>query len=269
MKYCWAECCAMFFIVAGGLSALSLAWLMTEDFLRAADMAETNERMIDLSNGFMLSATVALAVILWIMLTPFEYGVKWYRLQQVNGNSVHLRSIFSCYTSIKKFLQVMNLNGMLIIRKMFVFLPLLAVELTAAFIVRFIGAAQNGENNGNAAYNLAFVLFLLLTAALFCINKALCIKYAAAPYIYVNDPDAPPSEIIEKSKKLMEYNSSYLADVMRSLITETAFCMLIFPMVFVIPHMQMIYTAAIAEIIGSDGEEADTNVNDEEQFVTN
>lgn len=254
----------MFFIVAGGLSALALAWLMTEDFLRAADMAETNERMIDLSNGFMLSATIALAVILWMLLTPFEYGVKWYRLQQINGNAVHLRSIFSCYTSIKKFLQVMNLNGMLIMRKMFVSLPLFAVELAALIIVRRIGRAAE-----NAAYNLAFVLLLLLTAALFCIHRALCVKYAAAPYIYVNDPDMPPADIIEKSKRLMEYKSGYIFDVMRSFVAEIAICMLIFPTVFIIPHMQMVYTAAIAEIINSDGGEADKNVNYEEQLASN
>ena len=269
MKYCWAECCAMFFIVAGGLSALVLAWVMIGEFLRTADMTEPTERIIDLSNGFMLSATIALTVILWMTLTPFEYGIKWYRIQQVNGNTVHLRSIFSCYMSIKRFLQVMNLSIMLIMRKMCVFLPILAVELTAVIIVHKIGIAQCSSNSGNAAYNLAFVLLLLLTAVLFCIYRALCIKYAAAPYIYVNDPEQPPAEIIEKSKKLMEYNSGYLFDVMRSFIAEIALCLLIFPIVFIIPHMQMIYTAAIAEIINSDSGEAGKNVNYKEHLTSN
>lgn len=269
MKYCWAECCAMFFIVAGGISVLFLAWIMVGEFLRTAGMTEPGERVINLSNGFMLSAAIALTVILWMMLTPFGYGIKWYRIQQVNGNTVHLRSIFSCYTSIKRFLQVMNLNIMLIMRKMCVLLPIAAVELTAVVIVHKIGIAQCGRNDGNAAYNLAFVLLLLLTAVLFCIYEALCIKYAAAPYIYVNSTETPPAEIIEKSKRLMECSRGYLFDVMRSFIAEIAVCLLIFPIVFIIPHMQMVYTAAIAEIIDSDSGEAGKNVNYEEQLASN
>ena len=180
MKHCWAECCAVFFIIAGGLSALVLVWLMTEDFLRAVDIADTTDKMIDLSNKFMLSSTIALTVLLWMVLTPFEYGLKWYRIQQVNGNSVHLRSIFSCYTSIKKFLQVMNLNSMITLRKLCVFLPVAAVEAAAIYIVRQISTAAN-----STAYNIAFVMLLFLTACLFCIFKALTVKYTAAAYIYM------------------------------------------------------------------------------------
>ena len=163
----------------------------------------------------------------------------------------------------------MNLNIMLSMRKMCVFLPVSAAELTAVVIVRKISIALGGRNSGNTAYNLAFVLLLLLTAVLFCIYRALCVKYAAAPYIYVNEPETPPSEIIEKSKKLMEYNSGYLFDVMRSFIAEIAFCLLIFPIVFIIPHIQMVYTAAIAEIINSNSGEAGKNVSYEEQFSSN
>lgn len=266
MTRCWAECCAVFFIIAGGLSALVLAWLMLEDFLRAVDMADDTAQMIDLSNKFMLSATIALIVLLWMLLTPFEYGLKWYRIQQINGNVVHLRSIFSCYTSFKKFLQVMNLNSMLTLRKMCIFLPLAAVELAAAYIVRKISASAN-----SVAYNIAFVFLLLLTAGLFCIYRAVCVKYTAAPYIYVIEPELPAAEIIEKSRKIMENNSNYLFETLRSMLLPMMTCLMIFPMVFIIPYMQMLYTAAIAEIINSNKETGADSKNEryEEQLTAN
>lgn len=266
MRRCWAECCAVFFITVGGLSALVLAWLMTGDFLLVTDMALSADKTVDLSNKFMLSATIALLTLLWMLVTPFEYGLKWYRMQQINGNAVPLRSIFSCYTSFGKFIQVMNLNGMLTLRKALIFIPLAAVEAAAVYMTHRIGRSGNA-----AAYSTALVFILLLTAGLFCLYKALCLKYAAAPYIYVTEPELPAAEIVEKSKRVMENNGNYLFETARSMLLLVAFCLLIFPTAFILPYMQMVYTAAIAEIINSNEKTEADGENElyEEQLAAN
>lgn len=248
MRYCWGENAAIFFIIAGGAAAVALAWYMTADFLRSCGIA-LSDRRVDLSNGTVLAVTAAALVILFCIADPFLYGVRWYRLQQVRGNSVHARSMFTCYGSWKRAGQIFRLSIYLFLRQLYFIVPLAALLAAGVFFAGRIGA-----DGGSIAYSAAEVLVFLLAGCIICAAAVYNCKYAAAAYLFVLDPDASPKELIDKSVRLSKGRSEYLVDAVLSSAVWLPLCVFIFPMVFVIPYMQMVYTAAVNEIILS-GEE--------------
>ena len=77
MKRCWGECCALFFISAGGITAGIFAWFLTTNYLLAMDIISS------MNDPMALLAAVCVFLIMWIISVPYRYGSRWYRLQQV------------------------------------------------------------------------------------------------------------------------------------------------------------------------------------------
>lgn len=234
---CWGECCAVFFIIAGELFTVALAIMLAYYYLVKFSNSEFPVWLA-------VAITAFLAASLWLAVAPFAYGVRWYRIQQIRGNEVFARSMFSCYASLKKMFQVFKLNSMLTLRK----IPALIMIFGAAGAELYLKAS-----GGNIALS---VIAPLSAAAGLCLLIALGLKYAPVPYLYALEPDASPKELIAKSKRLMKNNYRYLIEAMLSMAGWILPCVLIFPMVFILPYTQMVYTAAINEIIGQNGTEA-------------
>lgn len=259
MRYCWGENAAIFFISAGGIAAVALAWFMTTDFLIASGISDQTGPRADLSNGAVLAATAASLFLLFGIAKPFRYGVKWYRLQQVRGNAVHARSIFSCYGSWKRAGQIFRLDAYLFVRRLYFTAPLAALLGIGVYLVNRIEASEN-----NMAYSAAAVLALLLLGSVICAFAAFNCKYSAAGYLFVLNPDASPKELVDKSVQLSGGRADYLIEAMLSSSVWLPFCVLVFPMIFALPYMKMIYTAAVNEVILSEenkdqnGKRADT-----------
>lgn len=259
---CWGECCAVFLIIAGELLALILALMLVYDyFVKFSDA--------DLPVWLAAAITAASAALLWVAVAPFSYGVKWYRIQQIRGNAVFARSMFSCYASLKKMLQVLKLNSMLTLRR----IPSLVIiggAITAGFYM--INESGKFTAQDSFSYRASAAVMLLLAATGFCLFIVLGLKYAPAPYLYALEPDSSPKEIIAKSKMIMKNNYQYLTDTMLSMAGWLVTCILIFPMVFIVPYTQMIYTAAINEIIEQDrekGDEQNEQYKHEQQITAN
>lgn len=249
MRYCWGENAAIFFITAGGVSAIALAWFMAADFLKTAGIAEASRRRIDLTDGATLAVTAAALLILFIAAEPFRYGVKWYRLQQVRGNSVHAGSLFSSYGSWKRAGQIFRLDAYLFIRQLYFTAPLAFLLVLGLYLVHKIQSSGIG-----AAYGAAAVTVLLLTASVICAAAVFNCRFTAAAYLFVLDPEASPKELVEKSVRISAGKTDYLAEAALSSAKWLPACIFVFPAVFVIPYMQMIRTAALNEIILSADE---------------
>lgn len=239
---CWGESCAVFFIISGELLAVALAVMLVYDYF------------VNFSNAALpvwLAAAVVtlLAAGLWVAVAPFAYGVSWYRIQQIRGNAVFARSMFSCYASWKKMMQVLKLNSMLTLRRLPAFI-LICGAVTAEFYM--VSEAGRFMEQDSFLYAASIALMLLLAAIGFCLFIVLGLKYAPVPYIYALDPSSSPKKIIEKSKRIMKNNSRYLVETMCSMAGWILPCILIFPMIFIVPYSQMVYTAAINEIIEQD-----------------
>lgn len=245
MGSCWGENAAIFFVSAGGIAAAFLAWLMFTDILRKSGAGNMPEHRLGIKSGA-VSAAAALAV-LWIAAKPFLYGVKWYRLQQVRGRSVHARSIFTCYGSWRRMGQIFRFSAVFFVRRLYFILPVTAALGAGIYIVLGIDPAGGGIGRAAAA-----AAILLLAGGLICLAVLLNRKFAAAPYLFVLDPKAPPKEIIDRSVRLAKGRGPYLSDALFAAAAWLPVCILVFPAVFVLPYGQTLYTAAINEVITAE-----------------
>ena len=258
LRYSWGENAAVFFLTAGGISAAVLIWTMIIDYMRMGGITSAGKSFAGISDGGTLAVTAIIAVLFIFIAEPFRYGVKWYRLQQIRGNSVHARSIFSCYGSWKRAGQIFKLNSCLFARRLYFTLPLSAMLALGLYLVHKIQTAGSG-----AAYGAAAAAVLLLTGGVVCAAAVFNFRFAAAAYIFVLDPDASANEIIEKSIRIAKGKTDYLAEALLSSARWLIFCVLIFPAVFVIPYMRMMYTAAVNEIIVSYENDGDSGEDTE------
>ena len=236
---CCGELCTIFFLTIGGISMFVLACIFAAENLSASGGESP------FPYGKLILICTAVFILLMTAATPLYYGVCWYRIQQVQGNSVHARSIFSCYTSIGKLWSVFRLNSILIIKKLYVLIPAAGISALCFYIA---GIIENGASKG-AEYYAALILASAITAGMLCAVLIFNSQYSAVPYLYVLEHGRSASERIGISRKLMQGKKRYLSEVMLSLTGWLVPCLIIFPMIFIVPYMQMVYTAAINEII--------------------
>ena len=263
LKCSWGENCAIFFITFGGLAAALLAWSILADFFRVAGFMDFSAGIFNSANTSMLITALVVLILVWIIATPFSYGVKWYRIQQIRGNSVHAKSIFSCYTSLKKSMQVYKLSLLLGIKRVNVLIPFAAVIGIGVYMINEI------EKMGGGIFSsIAVVCLLLFTGLTFCVYTMVNVRYAAVPYLYALEHDTPSSELIKKSECIMKGKSDYMSEAILSLVGWLVPCLFVFPMIFAVPYMNMVYTAAINEIIINDGKDDESEEKEREEQLT-
>ena len=239
MKRCWGECCALFFISAGGIIAGIFAWYLTINYFLTMGIISS------MNDPIALLTAAGVFLIMWIISVPYRYGARWYRLQQTRGHSVHAKSVFSCYFSSKRMFQIYKLSSAVCLRKSPLIVIMAGLIGAAAFLViRF-------SESGNEVYNFAIVILIMLSVVVYLVYTIINVKYAAAPYLFALGHDRPVNEIIKESVSFTKNKHGYMIEILRSCALMLIPCVLIFPMIFVIPRMMMIYTAAINEIIES------------------
>lgn len=259
LSHCWGENCLIFFISVGGISAFIFAWVLTANFLKASGTIDFSDRVFDLSSGMLMTVTIFAVFVLWAVFTPFEYGVKWFRLQQIRGKSVNAGSIFSCYGSAKRVTQVLKLNGLVMLKRLCILLPICAAVLLEAFTFR--GITVSGGEAGIVNV-ISGVCLLLTVSCMLCLFFILNMRYAAVPFLYALEPDCPPKELIRKSKRILKNNAHSVIEVLLSMAGWLIPALTIFTLVFILPYVQMVYTAAINELI-----EADTKIEKGDFFA--
>ncbi|MBQ5319905.1 MAG: hypothetical protein J6K17_12490 [Oscillospiraceae bacterium] len=238
MKRCWGECCALFFVSSGIVIAAVFAIYLTMDFLITFDVISSA------GDPVMLAVAAAIAVVMWIITQPYNYGMRWYRLQQVRGHSVHAKSVFSCYFSFKRMMQVYRISAVLALKKLVLVVPLAAFLGTSIFLIMKADAV-----GGSVLYNVIVVILLMLSVVMCIAYSMITLKYAAAPYLFALGHDRPVDEIIKESVSFMKGKNGYMAEAMSNCAFMLVPCVIVFSMVFVIPRMMMLYTSAINEII--------------------
>ena len=187
-------------------------------------------------------------ILLWLVFTPFSYGVKWYRIQQMRGQMVPARGIFSCYMSMSRMMKIFRLDLVIVLRKLCVILPAAAAAGAVYYIL---------TKAGNIILYCAAAAFMLICAGLLILYAVISIRYSLVSFIYVLDPEVSVRDLIRESKRLVKNRIGYCAGILLSAAWLLIPCLLIFPMVFIVPYMQMVYTAMINEIIRQEARYAD------------
>ena len=238
LKRCRGECCALFFISAGILAAMFFGMYIVIEFLVSAGFSES---MTDTAS---IAAIAAVFVVMWIISVPYHYGLRWYRLQQVRGHSVHVKSVFSCYFFAKRMLQVYRMSLMLLLKKIVLIIPFWILLGGAVYFAVSFDATKD-----SIFYSFMVVILLILAVIVYLAYTIVNIKYAVAPYIFVLGFDRHARDIISDSVRFAKGYKGYMIEILRSCAFMLLPCVLVFPMVFVIPKMMMIYTAAVNGMI--------------------
>ena len=237
LKYCMGESFMIFFITAGALAAFVMLWMIiTGMFVMFTDPYVT------------ALSVIAGLILMWLVFTPFKYGVKWYRIQHVRGQSVPARGIFSCYMSLSRLLKMFRVDFGITMRKLCVILPAAASAGAAYYMLQ-------GERN--ILLYCVSAAFMLISAGLLILYIILNIRYSLVSFIYVLEPDIPIKTLIRESKRLVKGRISYCVKILLSAAWLIIPCLLIFPAVFIVPYIQMVYTAMINEMIRQEERYAD------------
>lgn len=250
--YCYGELCTVFMLTVGGLSVFVLACMISYKLLERS--VGTGETMFPY--GILFLILTAIFIILAVAAVPFGYGVSWYRIQQIRGISVPARSIFSCYTSAKKLWKVIRLQSILIFKSLHIVIPAALVSAAMFYIAGIVDAYAKGDT----AYYIIFFAAMLTAFAMLGVTAYYSVRFSAVPYLYALGPEKPIPELIDESRKIMKDKEKYISEVMFSLSMWLLPCLIIFPMIFIIPYMQMVYAAAVNEIIiAESGAEKDSD----------
>lgn len=231
------------FITVGGFAAFIIAWLV----IIGLSGSITNTGSIVRPYSTILSVIVG-SVLLWLIYTPFSYGVKWYKIQQVRGQSVPARGIFSCYMSLSRLMKVIQLSFIITVRKLCVIIPAAAFAGAAYYIL---------ANGGNIILYCTSASFMLIAAVLLFLYLIMNIRYALVSYIYVLKPDISIKILTSESRRLLKGRIVYCLKILLSVSWLIIPCLMIFPAVFIVPYIQMVYTAMINEIIRQEESYAD------------
>ena len=140
--------------------------------------------------------------------------------------------------------QVYRLSILLFLKKCLLLIPLAALIGMGIYLITRFDAS-----GGSFGYNLAVVVLLMLSVVVYLAYTIINIKYAAAPYIFALGFDRPAGEIINESVRFMKGKHGYMVEILRSCALMLLPCILVFPLVFIVTKILMIYTAAINELI--------------------
>lgn len=247
---CWCECTGSLLVFIGIITAFCLAGVLVIRFLYTYGIIEYDINKVFLNGTPLFYAVTGLAAALLIVaMMPLKYGICWYYAQAAEGRNVPASCFFSCYMHPEHFRKTLKLGLSVWAHKIAVLIPTgAAAALCAAVSVKML---RSGSSILLNTVVLALMLLLATAAALFCIWYT--VRYELVPYIYADCPDKSVKEIIALSGICSGEARLYLIKTMFSFIPWTACCILIFPLIYIVPYVSMAFAIAVSDIISEDG----------------
>ncbi len=246
LSVCWGETTGIYFMNFGYVLLIFVIWiaiaLLTVGITNLYSLKTDGILAVKLVK--IIIYTVFLLIVSYIIKIPFNFGKCWYLLQNAKGNSVQASSLFTCYTSSKRFFDTIKIEVILAIKKILFGIPLIFIGLLEIFLWNIII-----EKYGAVWYTVSTVFIILTACCLVAVYYIFTLRYRLVPYIYAQNPDRSSKEIIKNGEKMMYGRESYMIEIIMSMVKWFIPCILIFPSIFIIPYMMLVYSGAVNEII--------------------
>ncbi len=192
-----------------------------------------------------IAAAAAFSVVGFIVITPLYYGIKWCYFQIAKGKTAPVSGAFFGYLEIHRWLGALVLSAVISLRKLLTYLPFGIISAVGVFIASELIANTDSRvtetfiHMGTAVLLIcAYVIFLLLT-----------VKYEAVPFIYAENPDKAPFEILREGISLMDGSKAVYSAMIISYVPIMVLCILGFPIVILFPIFNMAKAYTCARII--------------------
>lgn len=242
LRCCLGECIGEVFILAAAVALTVLAFLVVTECLFKAGVISFGVDNLG-EGGRKLGLAAALCVFfLYVVLIPFKYGSAWFYFQEAKGTSIPGSGFLSCYMHRRHIKGTLKVELMVFAKRSIVaVVPAVFIGVMAWHVYSLL------ESNpaAAAAYLAVAAVIGMVVVYLYII---FFLRYSFVPYLYAADPEKPAKEILAQSIKISRGCRFDMVRIMLSLAPLWICCILIFPLIFVIPYTKMTFASAFAEI---------------------
>lgn len=245
LKCCWGECVGEVLIVTAVLTAAILAFLIvTDTFYRVGLISFGVSNLSDGGWKIALAASIYL-ILLYVALIPLKYGTAWFYFQEACSTTVPGSSFFSCYMHKGHIKKTLGLGLMVVARRVS------AAVFPLAFIV-FMTFHAKWLLERDPTWAAVSLAILTVTGVLFVFMYIIFhMRYIFVPYLYAFDPERPAKDIIAESVRISQGSRVGILKLIYSLVPLWISCLLVFPLIFVMPYTKMTFAAAVADILST------------------
>jgi uncharacterized membrane protein len=246
LKMYWGESVAILAYFASAVAVSILLGFLTAELLQIAGLAKHSYPEIFLENNisFLLLTAVRL-MLLYIFTTPAIFGRCWCYMQTAKGNIAPANCLFSCFSTRGVFIRCLKLKILVDLKKIAVFIPMLAVFIFECYIVRLI---LNSCKYRTVAF-IFIIMIILFTFCLVLLYSIITMKYMLVNYLFVSNPDGDIKYIIKKSTMLMKGHEKQITLLYLSFIGWVSLSIFIFPLLLALPYYYMTMAEVVNEII--------------------
>ncbi len=246
LSNCWAEACIVSIILMSFAAIFLSAGYIIYAVLIQLGMATGSYREVIFSgNIYYIAGLIFRLIVCYIFMSPVLNGKCYCFLQAVRGQIVPINCVFSCYASRGIFFKSLKIRFQTDLRRAAVFIPVLLVVAFESDMLLHIFK----NNIWGKSEILSAVGCIVIIVSLIILYTLFSGRYTAVPYIFVSNPDVNSGEIIKQSLECVKENNLRLLKLKLSFVGWFALCILIFPLILVLPYYCMTLAVAINNVI--------------------
>ncbi|MGN1304582.1 MAG: hypothetical protein ACI4YB_06055 [Oscillospiraceae bacterium] len=245
LKCCWGECVGEVFVVTAILTIAAILFLLAVECLFRAGVISFGISDLGSGGSKLVAAALIYLVLLYIMLIPLKYGAAWFYFQEACSTTVPGSGFFSCYMHGKHIKDTLGLELMVIARRVGV--AAFPIAFIVFMVLHFRWLVEVDPSMAAASLAVLTIVGALLVFMYIIYH----LRYIFVPYLYASDPEKTPKEIIAESVRVAKGSRFGIIKLVFSLAPLWISCVLVFPLIFVIPYTKMTFASAAAEIFYS------------------
>ena len=185
-------------------------------------------------------------LIMYLGSIPLYFGIRWFYWQMSAGMVMPLSSLFACYSSKKMVKRCIDI-------KVHTDLHLLIrVGAAAAAIFGIVDLFGLSDETKYSLKNSVGVFLVFLVLVVMFLST---IDLVFVPYVFAENNDLSAQDILAKSKELVRRDMSFSVRLYFSYLPWYIFAVFIFPLLIVIPFMNVMMACYMRKLISSDGEQ--------------
>ena len=233
-RKCWAEA-AFISLLQMGLFLLLYAVIMLLGIITGA--LQTGS-ILPKFNSFppnFIIGSVILILIYYISTDPLMLGIRWYYWHAAEKNVMPVSSVFAGYRSTEYALSLIKLKVITDMRRLtpaIVSAACMAVTISITKKLLTYTLSDTGAfliKVGCAVVCGGLILFFLISG----------MQYVPVGYLLADNPDAGADNIIKLSKKIVSKKYAYMMMLYASFIGWYVICIAGFPVLALIPYLNM------------------------------
>lgn len=242
---CWGKAAAVVFFLLLIDMTLICGHILAVLLLSGAGILEA--QVFPNWSGVLWMVNLLFYILRSLLLSPAKLGGMGWFLYSIRGEENPVRSIFIFFSSLRRYWRAVWITLLVGMIRLAAAAPLCGgVYLLLLLIRRAV------------RYNSAPLVVLSVLAGILCLCLLglfvwFSLRFSAASCLFTLNPERSAWETVGTSWKMMRGRESQLVKLAASFGGWFVLCLLVFPIIFVIPYYLMAYCALMNRIITETG----------------